>query len=466
MPPHVSARAFHLGSHIGRLSVALVVLSVLAFGAPPAHGQVPAPAAPAPAPVSNPPATPALPAWLAFHGSQRTRYETIDHRYGPSEVGGDQQLAFRSRFQVAATWPSLWGMAEVEDARITLQDSASTINAAHETGVKMLQFHVGARRRNLWGRGLDAQIEVGRFSRDFGDRRVLARQVDRNATSAFDGAIARVGRKTWSVQGLYLRPRIYAYPSLAVDERFRGLSIGGVYASSSRLRAMNADVYLLQLTDGPGATAATTRDMTIPGVRLLGQIGTDGRVDYEVEAVGQTGRVGGLPHRASLVHAQATYQWPTVKWRPRLFAIYDHATGDADPTDRRSGTYDPLFGARRFELGPSGVYLLVARTNIASPAVQLSLRPTSSAELTIQQRHVRLASARERWRSSNLWDPTGAAGTDIGWQTDVRLRYRWRQYFELDTAFVVLREGDFPRRLRPSGSGYTTFLTTAVEVRF
>lgn len=98
--------------------------------------------------------------------------------------------------------------------------------------------------------------------------------------------------------------------------------------------------------------------------------------------------------------------------------------------------------------------------------MQLSLRPTASAELTIQERHVRLASARERWRSSNLWDPTGAAGTDIGWQTDVRLRYRWRQYFELDSAFVVLREGEFPRRLRPSGSGCTTFLTTAVEVRF
>lgn len=466
MPRHVTARAFRLGSHSGPLPVALVVLGVLAYGAPIAQGQVPTPAAPVQAPVPNTPAPPALPAWLAFHGSQRTRYETIDHRYGPAEVGGDQQLAFRSRFQVAATWPSVWGMAEVEDARITFDDSASTISASHVTGVKMLQFHVGARRRNMWGSGLDAQIEVGRFSRDFGDRRVLARQVDRNATSAFDGAIARVGRKSWNVQGLYLRPRIYAYPSLAIDERFRGLSIGGLYASSTRLRAMNADVYLLRLTDGPGAPAASTRRMTIPGVRLLGQIGTGGRVDYEVEAVGQTGDVGGLPHRASLVHAQTTYQWPKVKWRPRLFAIYDHATGDADPTDRRSGTYDPLFGARRFELGPSGVYLLVARTNISSPAVQLSLKPTASAELTIQERHVRLASARDRWRSSNLWDPTGAAGADIGWQTDVRLRYRWRQYFELDTAFVVLREGDFPRRLRPSGSGYTTFLTTAVEVRF
>ncbi|MCC6988309.1 MAG: hypothetical protein IT181_04890, partial [Acidobacteria bacterium] len=111
--------------------MALVVLGVLAFGAPIAQGQVPTPAAPVQAPVPNAPAPPALPAWLAFHGSQRTRYETIDHRYGPAEVGGDQQLAFRSRFQVAATWPSVWGMAEVEDARITFDDSASTISASH-----------------------------------------------------------------------------------------------------------------------------------------------------------------------------------------------------------------------------------------------------------------------------------------------------------------------------------------------
>jgi hypothetical protein len=446
-----------------RLPWSLAMLALLASGTRGIQAQARGAEASSP-PVQS--SATGLPSWLAFHGSQRTRFETIDHRYGPRETGGDQQLAFRSRLQVQATHPSLWGMAEVEDARITLYDSGSTLTASHATGVKMLQFHVGARRRNLWGRGLDAQIEVGRFSRDFGDRRVLARQVDRNATSASDGAIGRVSGKTWSAQGLYLRPRTYTYPTFDVDERFRGLSVSGVYASSTRLRSLHAEPYVLRLVDGPGATPSTKRRITVPGIRLLGPLGASGRVDYEVEAVGQWGRVGDLPHRAGFVHAQVTYQWPRVAWRPRLFAMYDHATGDADPTDRRSGTYDPLFGARRFELGPSGIYLLVARTNLRSPAVQLALRPVSAVELTVQQRRVWLAEARDRWRSSNLSDPTGAAGADIGWQTDVRLRYRWRQYFEFDGAIVVLKDGEFPRRLKPSPSGHTTFLTTAFEVRF
>jgi hypothetical protein len=466
-PPHVRRTRSALPAHrFPFLCLSLLIV----LGVRDAEAQVPVPegaaaqSRPATAP-AQPPA-PALPPWLAFHGSQRTRYETTDHRYGPSEDGGDQQLAFRSRFAVQTTHPAFWSLTEVEDARVSLADSASTLSASHETGVKVLQLHVGARRRNLWGRGLDAQIEVGRFSRDFGDRRVLARQVDRNATSAFDGAIGRLAGATWAVQGLHLRPRIYTYPSFAVDPRFRGLAVSGVYATSTRRASMNADIYLLRLQDGDGAPRATARRMTIPGVRMLGALDASRRWDYEVEAVGQWGRVGDLPHRAGFVHGQVTRQWPRAPWRPRLFAMYDHATGDADPADRRSGTYDPLFGARRFELGPSGIYLLVARTNLRSPALQLALRPVPAMELTIQQRRVWLAAARDRWRSSNLADPTGAAGADIGWQTDVRLRYRWRQYFEFDGAVVVLQEGGFPRQLKPSPSGHTTFLTTALEVRF
>lgn len=425
-----------------------------AQGAPPR--QLPAPTA----------TSAVLPGWLQFHGSQRTRYETMDHRYGPREDGSDQQLAFRTRFAVQTNHPVFWSYSELEDARVSLADSASTLTASHATGVKVLQMYAGARRRNLWGAGLTVQLEVGRFSRDFGDRRVLARQVDRNATSAFDGAIGRVSGKTWAVQGLYLRPRVYTYPTYGVDERFRGLNVGGAYVTTTRLRWLQGDLYLLRLRDGDGALASQHRRMTIPGARLLGSLGAAGVWDFEVETVGQFGTVGDLPHRAGFIHAQATHTWKRWPWRPRLFAMYDYASGDADPTDRRSGTYDALFGARRFELGPSGIYLLVARTNINSPALQLLLRPTSSVDLTVQQRRVWLASARDRWRSSNLGDPTGAAGSDIGWQTDVRLRYRWRQYFEFDGAVVYLNEGAFPQRLKPSPGGHTTFLTTALEVHF
>ncbi len=272
--PGRTLRSLLFSSYLPWCAAALVLLLTLGVGG--IQAQVGPSEAGSP---SAPPSTSGLPPWLAFHGSQRTRYETIDHRYGPTELGGDQQLAFRSRLQVQVTGASFWGMAEAEDARITLHDSGSTVTASHATGVKVLQLHVGARRRHVWGRGFDAQIEVGRVSRDFGDRRVLARQVDRNATSAFDGAIGRVGGKTWSAQGLYLRPRIYTYPTFGLDARFRGLSVSGVYASATRLRSVKAEPYLLRIVDGAGAPPATRRRITAPGIRLLGPLGASGRMD-------------------------------------------------------------------------------------------------------------------------------------------------------------------------------------------
>ena len=147
-------------------------------------------------------------------------------------------------------------------------------------------------------------------------------------------------------------------------------------------------------------------------------------------------------------------------------AIFDRATGDADPNDARSGTYDPLFGARRFELGPSGLYNLVARTNLRSPGAAVILRPMRDMDVTIQQRRLWLDQARDSWQSSTLRDRAGMAGSQIGWQTDLRLRYRWKRFFEFDGALVILEEGDVPRRVKPAPAGHTTFLTTALEVRF
>lgn len=423
-------------------------------------GAAPAPP-PAPAAASSP-----LPSWLQLHVEQRTRYETVDTRYRTTEVGGDQQLGFRTRLQVGATTPRAWAFAEFQDSRVTLDDSASTLNIGAVAKTKVQQLHAGLAWREVGGRAVTLQIEGGRFSRNIGSRRLISRNIYGNSTTAFDGAIAAAIGKTWSLSALATRPVFYTYPALTRDPRFSGLRFGGLYFTSSRLRTANADLYALAWRDGGGTPAASRRELTTVGGRLLGQFGPGGRAEYEAELTYQGGRVGPRDHRAWMQHAQAGYHFPAAPWKPYVLAIWDFASGDADPSDATSGAFDPLIGDRRFEFGPVGLYGLIARTNLVSPGAWVILRPVAPMETWVQLRGVWLAQARDRWRPGNLGVASGAAGRHVGTQVEWRTRYRFSPHFEFDGGITVLDESHFLRVLRPSPHGHAIHFYAGLDVKY
>jgi hypothetical protein len=419
-----------------------------------------------------PPGTPAqtrfkaFPTWLEVHAEQRTRFESADHRYRPGEIGGDEMIAFRTRAQVRVTTDHLFGIAEVQDSRVGMTDSASTITSRAVFNTQMAQLSAGVRWRDLGRAKLALQVEVGRFSRDYGTGRLISRLIYANTTYIQDGVVAGLRSKNWTVQGLALRPVTYTYPNIERDPRFDRARFGGVYATSTRQPKASFDLYFLHLNDGSTSPAATRRRLETPGVRVFGAFGPSNRIEYEAESATQWGQVGVLTHRAWFEHVQAGYAWPTVKFRPRLLGLFDYATGDADPTDQRSGAFDTLYGRVRFEFGPTSFYGLAGRSNLRSPGVWLILRPSQSTELSVQQRWLTLANARDRWRPIGVGDPTGAAGSDLGRQLEVRFRYRWRQFVDFDGGMAHFTEGDFVRAVRPMPGGHTTFYYAGTEWRF
>ena len=250
------------------------------------------------------------------------------------------------------------------------------------------------------------------------------------------------------------------------DHRFDSELFGGLYFTTTSRKAASGDAYVLVLSDGNSVPLAMRRRFDTPGFRLFGQFGPDRRVEYEVETAGQFGTLGPLTHQAWFTHSQLGYGWPEARFRPRLLAIWDYASGDRNPTDTKSGAFDSLFGDRRAELGPIGIWGIVSRSNLNSPAVQLFLRHGSNADFSVQLRGVWLAEARDRWRPANLWDPTGQAGTHAGTQTDFRLRYRVGRHFEFDGGLTFFDEGAFVRALKPSPDGHATFVYLATDFKF
>jgi hypothetical protein len=80
--------------------------------------------------------------------------------------------------------------------------------------------------------------------------------------------------------------------------------------------------------------------------------GTMPSMDWDIEAMWQTGQIGGEDIEAWGFGSVAGYTWTTIPWKPRLGIQLDAASGDKNPDDHQLNTFNPLF--------PNGYYVTLA----------------------------------------------------------------------------------------------------------
>jgi hypothetical protein len=215
--------------------------------------------------------------------------------------------------------------------------------------------------------------------------------------------------------------------------------------------------------DGPGRP---TRDRSLD--TMGGRVIADpraGRVDYEIEAFYQTGHIStstapASPTQnvsASFVHAEIGY---TIArgWKPHLSLEFDRASGDK--AGGSYGRFDTLYGMRRADLAPAGLYNAVGRANITTLGLRFEATPDKRLDWFAAWRPMWLASATDSFSTTGVRDTTGQSGSFAGHQFEARLRY-WlipaRLRFEWDG--LLLAKGRFLRNAPNAPSGRTTRYT-------
>jgi hypothetical protein len=217
--------------------------------------------------------------------------------------------------------------------------------------------------------------------------------------------------------------------------------------------------YVLGIREDDDDVPTADRDFLTPGFRIL-RAPAPQAIDFEFEAAYQhgTSRLTPLPsddvdlrHRAFFVHAAVGYSF-TGRWSPRLRFMYDYASGDRDPFDDANGRFNTLYGARRFEFGPTGIYGALGRSNLNSPALRLDVHPRRDLHWAAAYRPAWLAEARDFWTTTLLRDPTGSSGTFLGHQIEGAARW-WilPGNLALEAGFAYLRLGEFPKQV-PGGN--------------
>jgi hypothetical protein len=388
------------------------------------------------------------PAWLDLTAEYRLRYETEDARYRPGELGSDQQLAHRTRLrmEVCAAPSPFRFVVEFEDARAQLTDSGSTVNQNHVRELGILQLHVKLVTQSLFGRKLASELQFGRLNMDLGKRRLVARNLYRNTTNRFDGLHWRVDApKKWDFQAFLVQPVVYSLPDLNRGRR-QGY-FWGAYFQDRRHSWMNRDFYYLHLYEDLKTVPVNPRNLRTFGTRLYANPPAHGWV-WDFEAIWQSGRTGKLDHFAHLENVEAGYEWSSP-WQPLLQFQYTYASGDRDPSDNRLERFDGLFGARRFELAPTGILGLFSRSNLNAPGWRLLLKPAPRLQLTFVHRGWWLAQSRDEWRGMGRRDPTGASGTRIGQHWEAVARLRATRNLEFEAGYVRFLPGGFVQHQFP-----------------
>jgi hypothetical protein len=418
---------------------------------------------------------------FTLSASARVRYERVDGQVRAGMPEDDEQLTTRvTVFAEYDAGPVRVG-GEVYDSRAFLHEPGDALSANEVNALELVQAYVGTEIARPFGEGTSLALQAGRFTLNLGSRRLIAADDYRNTTNGYTGLRADLklaGGMT--ANAIFVLPQTRLpddRPALeggrrATDSESFDLQLWGGYLARPRtLAGATLEIGYVGLfeRDGPGRP---TRDRNLDSfsARLLREP-RPGAVDFELEGIYQTGTIStgtapGAPSQdvaASFVHAEVGYTLARAA-RLRLSFEYDRASGDGPGSSY--GRFDTLFGMRRAELAPSGIYNAVGRTNLETVALRAELAPGRNWDAFASYRPLWLAERTDSFSTSGVRDPTGASGRFAGHQIEGRFRY-WlvKDLLRAEVNALWLGKGRFlksaPNAPATGDTRYFTIGTTA-----
>jgi len=410
------------------------------------------------------------PAWLELGIEQQSRVEHLENDFRAKAEGDATALLLRTLVKAEASAGWWFGGLEVLDARVYASDS-TPLNTTLVNPLEILQAYVGVRSSGVLVEQDRLEVRAGRITIDLGTRRVVARNRFRNTINGFTGVDGQ-----WTSPGKHVARAFVAVPvtrlpsdpdalrdnEIELDEESTdSLLWSGSYGSPELALGAQLELYVVGFHERDGDVARWSRRPAA------------GDVDFEVELITQIGTsrataamddTDDLEHRAWSSHAEVGGS-AVMPWKPRFALQHDYASGDRDPADGSNERFELLFGARRFDFGPTGIYGPFARGNLQSPGVRISVAPTSKVDAFASYRLFWLASPTDAWTTAGVRDPTGASGTFLGEHIELMVRWSpWPKNLSLEGGAAYLRRGEFAKTAPDTRTSNAFYVYTQLTI--
>ncbi|MGO4712613.1 alginate export family protein [Bradyrhizobium sp. 2TAF24] len=296
------------------------------------------------------------------------------------------------------------------------------------------------------------KARVGRQDFAFDLQRFVSSRDGPNVRQSFDAVWADWESGPWRLLGFVSRPVQYndaaPFDDVSNDHfRFSTIRLERHVLGTNELSAYYA---LYQRDNVSYLDARGNERRHAFDIRFAGK---SANIDWDLEAMGQTGAVGASDIRAWALGARTGYTFSDVTWTPRLGLQADAASGDGHPGDGKLGTFNPLF--------PNGYYFTLAGftgyANLIHLKPSLTVKPL--ARLTL------MGAVGLQWRQTTAdavyiqpnVPVAGTAGRGSAWSgvyTQLRADYAFNANLTGAVEFVDFRIGDTLRQAGGHDSDY------------
>lgn len=398
---------------------------------------------------------------LTLSANTRLRYETIEGQ--PRAGFNESDDLFNIRTIVTGEYRTggLRLGAELYDSRVYGGDAGTPITTGEVNTLELVQAYIGYDAQDVFGPGTKLGLQAGRFTLNLGSRRLVAADDYRNTTNGYTGIRADLGLPNdLSATLIYTLPQV-RLPDNRPDivdnrvefdrESFDLVLWGGLATKklAGKRGAVELSYFHLGERDSP-RLATRDRSLDTIGLRLFRDPAA-GRADFESETFYQSGSVRAslaptaarLDVSAWFTHLEAGYTFKHP-WSPRIALEFDYASGDA--RGGKFGRFDTLFGMRRADLAPAGLYNAVGRANIVSTGLRVETTPSKRLDAFVAWRPLWLASRSDSFSTTGVRDVAGNSGRFAGHQIEARIRY-WLipKRLRLEWNGLLLAKGRFLR---------------------
>jgi Alginate export len=260
-------------------------------------------------------------------------------------------------------------------------------------------------------------LTVGRQAISYGDSRLVADSRWGNFGRTFDAIRLRYEEPHYWVEGFVMRP--VQIKRHEFDDSDAADNFGGVYFSTTLVPKQTTDFYFFYRDkddhqpdldptnridpqgtwNGPAARFATIGARVKSTPDKLNGWDYTAEAAYEVGEVFQTDRNSAqFDLNAFALHLSGGYTAKELPWTPRFGLEYDFASGDSNPNDRNSESFQNLFPSNHEKYGFMDEF---SWRNIHDARVQFNVKPIKKLDLEFDYHAFWLADTHDFWYRSN-----------------------------------------------------------------
>ena len=381
-----------------------------------------------------------LPSWISFGVEERFRYEGY-HDSGFKKNNNDSYLLLRSRYQLNIQ-PTSWFklVAQTQDARPFLQKPPYGPPNENRWDLKLAYAEVGDPEKQWYN------IRVGRQLINYNNT-IIADSQWRNQGRSYDAVVTNLHIDRFRL-GIFAASAVTPLAS-GISHHQEGNNIYGMYGAIEKVAPDSTIEPFVLWRVAPSVAIETTakiktgkEDEKAYGFRWKGRAIKN--LDYSYELIAERGSDGPNNISAYATTFGAGYRIDRVYWHPRLFAQYDYASGDKNPTDGRHGTFDTMYPTAHDRFGITDQF---GWENIIATRAGFTVEPRRRWTFTAQYLDFWLASATDSLYNTSggsiVRDSTGKSGTHIGEEADAYTWYELNRHVNVGVGVGHIFPGEF-----------------------